>query len=79
MSEGVVFGVPDALWGERVCAAVIAAPGVRLDGDAVRAWLRGRLAGYQVPKQVVVVDELPRTGSGKVVRRALAAALGLAP
>jgi long-chain acyl-CoA synthetase len=78
VAEGVVFGVPDEEWGERVCAAVIAEPGAELDPDAIRTRLRERLAGHQTPKEVVVVDDLPRTATGKVVRTDLAARLGLA-
>lgn len=78
VAEGVVFGAPDDRWGERVCAAVIAHPGARLDPDALRVALRAHLAGFQTPKEIVVVDDLPRTASGKVVRIGLAATLDVA-
>jgi long-chain acyl-CoA synthetase len=75
VAEGVVFGVPDPAWGERVCAAVVARGGAAIDPGELRDWLRRRLAGFQTPKQVLVLDDLPRTGSGKVVRTRLAEAL----
>jgi long-chain acyl-CoA synthetase len=66
--EGVVFGRPHPDWGQQVTAAVVPRRGSRLDAEEVRAFLRERLAGFQTPKEVVVVDALPRTASGKVVR-----------
>lgn len=69
--DGVVYGVADDRWGQQVTAAVVPRRGAHLDPEEVRAFLRERLAGFQTPKQVVVVDDLPRTASGKVVRSAL--------
>ncbi len=71
VSEAAVFGVPDDEWGERVCAAVVAVHGASLDGDELRAWARPRLSRAQAPKEITVVGDLPRTGSGKVRRSAL--------
>ena len=75
VEEIAVFGVTDDRWGQRVCAAVIgsATPGDVLEGA------RACLAGYKRPKDVYVVDDLPRTGTGKVKRAQLAAWLGLEP
>ena len=61
-----VVGVPDATWGENVCAVVVTVPGVKLDPVALVAHVRQSLAGFKVPRHVVVVDELPVTASGKV-------------
>ena len=61
-----VVGVPDATWGENVCAVVVAVPGVKLDPVALVAHVRQSLAGFKVPRHVVVADELPVTASGKV-------------
>ena len=55
--------------GEEVVAVVVAAPGAQVDGDAVRTHARERLTAYKVPRRVVVVDELPRSLIGKVLRR----------
>ena len=75
VSEAAVFGVPDPDWGERVCAAVVPVAGAMLDADELSAWVRPRLTAAQRPKDVHVLDELPRTGSGKVRRSDLAATL----
>lgn len=60
------MGVPDATWGENVCAVVVTMSGVKLDPIALVAHVRQSLAGFKVPRHVVVVDELPVTASGKV-------------
>jgi long-chain acyl-CoA synthetase len=57
--------------GEEVVAAVVAEPGATLDPEAIREAARAHLAAYKVPKRVVVVDELPRTVIGKLMRREL--------
>jgi fatty-acyl-CoA synthase/long-chain acyl-CoA synthetase len=68
--EVAVVGVPDEHWGESVWAwAVPAHEGVSQDG--VLAYARDHLAGYKVPKGVTFVPELPKTGSGKVLKRQL--------
>lgn len=68
--EVAVVGVPDEHWGESVRAwAVPARDGVR--EDDVLAFARGHLAGYKVPRGVTFVTELPKTGSGKVLKRQL--------
>jgi malonyl-CoA/methylmalonyl-CoA synthetase len=64
--ECAVVGVPDAEWGERVAAAVVASGPV--DRDELRAWARPRLARYKIPSLVVQVDALPRNAMGKVVK-----------
>ena len=77
VAEVAVFGQPDEAWGQRVCAAIV--PVVALGPEsgsqlvaAVRAHAATRLAGYKRPKQVEVVDDLPRTATGKVMRSVLA-------
>ena len=69
VADAGVFGRPDPEWGEAVTAHVVLREPV--EPDALRAWARERLAGYKVPKAIEVVPELPRTGSGKLLRRAL--------
>ena len=68
--------MPDARWGEVGCAFVVArgaAPAADAPLDrALLGFARGRLAGYKVPKRVVLLDALPRLGSGKIDRQALA-------
>ena len=69
--ECAVVGVPDATWGERVVAAVVLRPGQVATADELIAFCKQRIAGYKAPKQVFFRDSLPRTGSGKVQKRAL--------
>lgn len=71
--EVSVFGVPSEEWGESVHAVIVRRPGSRLDEDTVRAHAREHLAGYKVPRSVSWLDELPKTGSGKVLKRELRA------
>jgi malonyl-CoA/methylmalonyl-CoA synthetase len=67
-----VVGVPDPEWGDRVCAAVVARERADPpDPAALRAYLRERLAPYKVPKEVRLVDDLPRNAMGKVTKPAV--------
>ncbi|MEN1889424.1 o-succinylbenzoate--CoA ligase [Streptomyces mirabilis] len=66
--ECAVIGVADDKWGEVPRAVVVPREGVQLDPDEVLASLAGHLAKYKIPKSVVVVDELPRTASGKLLK-----------
>ena len=66
-----VVGVPDDVWGDRVCAAVVSRPGHDLSADAVQSFARERLAPYKVPKEVRVVADLPRNPMGKVTKPAV--------
>lgn len=61
-----VIGVPDERWGEVPWAVVTLREGASVDTETVRSHLDGKLARYKLPKNVVVVDALPRTASGKV-------------
>jgi fatty-acyl-CoA synthase len=64
--DAVVVGVPDALWGERVVAVVQTRAGTRAPTlDALQAHARAHLAGYKVPRDVVVVERITRSPSGK--------------
>jgi fatty-acyl-CoA synthase/long-chain acyl-CoA synthetase len=68
--EVAVFGIPNEEWGESVHAAVVPArEGVT--EQEVMSFAREHLAGYKVPRSVSFVDELPKTGSGKVLKRQL--------
>jgi long-chain acyl-CoA synthetase len=68
--EAAVVGVPDARTGQAVRAVVVRAG--ELDADGVRAHCRARLARFKVPTQVVFVEALPRTPTGRLLRRRLA-------
>ncbi|WP_417564665.1 o-succinylbenzoate--CoA ligase [Microbacterium sp.] len=71
-----VIGIPDERWGEVPWAIVTVRDGVPLDTATVLTHLQDRLARYKQPKNVVVVDELPRTASGKVRKADLRARFG---
>ncbi len=73
VAEVGVVGVPNAATGEAVRAYVVSTPdGVdRVNEDAIVAWCRQHLARYKCPGSVLVVDELPKGLTGKVLRRAL--------
>jgi acyl-CoA synthetase (AMP-forming)/AMP-acid ligase II len=68
-----VFGIPSDEWGEVVHATVVRSPGSSLTGEQITAFAREHLAGYKVPRSVDFTDELPRTGSGKLLKRQLRA------
>ena len=67
--EAAVVGLPDEKWGDRVHAVVAGRPG--LDPETVRQFCRERLAGYKCPKDVEIWDALPKSGAGKLLRRAV--------
>jgi fatty-acyl-CoA synthase/long-chain acyl-CoA synthetase len=68
-----VFGIPSEEWGEVVHATVVRSPGSSLTGAEIAAFARDHLAGYKVPRSVDFAGELPRTGSGKLLKRQLRA------
>jgi len=61
----VVVGVPDERWGERVVAVVKARPDATPDAGELAEHARQSIAGYKVPRAIVVVDEMVRSPSGK--------------
>ncbi len=69
--ECAVYGRPDPLWGERVWAAVVPKPGVRLEAAELEAHCRAELAAYKLPRGFDFLEALPRTGSGKIAKRLL--------
>lgn len=72
VAEAVVFGIPDPKYGEEVACAVVAKE--PLDEDELRRFLMERLASFKVPKVIRFVEDLPRSGSGKISRKAAAEA-----
>jgi fatty-acyl-CoA synthase len=73
--EVAVVGMRDARWGERPVAVVVVAEGTALELSELAAHCRTRLAGFKVPKQLIIRDRLPRNPSGKVLKRVLRAEL----
>jgi acyl-CoA synthetase (AMP-forming)/AMP-acid ligase II len=69
--EVAVFGVDDEDFGQRLKAVVVLREGATLGVDDVKGHVKANLAGYKVPRDVEFVDELPRTSTGKVLKREL--------
>jgi len=69
IEDVAVVGIPDEHSGEQVVAAVVPTAGRDVDVDAIREYARGILTPYKVPRRIFVVDELPKSLIGKVLRR----------
>ncbi len=69
--EVAVFGVDDEKFGQRLKAVIVIREGASLDADAVKKHVKANLAAYKVPRDVEFMDELPRTSTGKVLKREL--------
>jgi len=66
IKEVAVVGMPDPVWGERVVAALVLQPDAQMTTESLRAWAKEKLATYKVPKDALVLSELPRNPMGKV-------------
>jgi fatty-acyl-CoA synthase len=71
VDDAAVIGVPDKKWGERPVAVVVLKPGQTLTLDALQEYCRRKLAGFKVPKELIVRADLPRNPSGKILKRLL--------
>jgi fatty-acyl-CoA synthase len=71
VSEAAVVAAPHERWGEVPVAFITAAGGGEPDIEAIQAFARERLARFKVPKKIVVMDELPKTGTGKIQKYVL--------
>ena len=71
IEEAAVIGQPDAARGELVKAVIVLKKGATLTADTVTEYCAGRLAAYKTPSLIEFVDDLPRTASGKILKRAL--------
>ena len=74
VAEAVSFGVPHEMYGEAVQAAVVLMD--ETDENTIRAYCGERLAGFKVPDRVHIIDTMPRTATGKIQRRHIAAMFG---
>jgi acyl-CoA synthetase (AMP-forming)/AMP-acid ligase II len=68
VADCAVYGLPDANWGEKVCAAIEVRSGQSVTEDDVVSFMKRQIAGYKVPKMIEIVEALPRTASGKIQR-----------
>ena len=71
ITQCAVVGVPDQKWGEMVAVAVVVAAGDTLTIEALRSWCKERVSHYKIPRQLLVVDSLPRNAMGKVTKPAV--------
>jgi acyl-CoA synthetase (AMP-forming)/AMP-acid ligase II len=76
IQDAAVIGVADAHWGERPVAVVVLKPDQALSLEALQTHCRRKLAGFKVPKDLIVLAELPRNPSGKILKRLLREAMG---
>jgi long-chain acyl-CoA synthetase len=67
--EAAVLGIPHQELGEEVCAAVVLRPGSEVGADELREYVRSQIAAYKYPRHVWLVDELPKTATGKILKR----------
>jgi acyl-CoA synthetase (AMP-forming)/AMP-acid ligase II len=71
VAEAAVIGVDDEQYGQRLAAFVVLAPGASADTDTLKHHVRENLANYKVPREIALVDELPRGSTGKILRAEL--------
>jgi fatty-acyl-CoA synthase len=71
-----VIGIPDETWGEVGMAVVVKAPGIEVTEERIIEQCRGKLAKYKIPKKVTFIEELPRTLTGKILKKDLRASFG---
>lgn len=75
VDEVVIVGLPDDRYGHQLVALVRTRPGARVDGDALRSFVRSHLAAFKVPRRVEFQSDFPRTSTGKVRKSVLVAQL----
>ena len=75
MVDSVVVGIPDEEWGQQIAAVVVLAEGASLTADELRDYCRIHLRGSKTPEIIEFRPELPRTPTGKLLRREVVADL----
>ncbi|OBH72234.1 acyl-CoA synthetase [Mycobacterium intracellulare] len=76
VAEAAVIGVDDEQYGQRLAAFVVLEAGAGATPDALKQHVRDNLANYKVPREIAVLDELPRSSTGKILRAELRARVG---
>ena len=71
IKEAAVFGVDDEKFGQRLKAVIVRKGSKKISEAEVKKYVKANLAGYKVPRDVEFVKELPRTSTGKVLKREL--------
>jgi fatty-acyl-CoA synthase len=71
VADAAVIGLPSPKWGEVPLAVVVAKKGASLTEVELLDWCKGRLATFKLPKAAVIVSEIPRNPSGKILKRVL--------
>jgi acyl-CoA synthetase (AMP-forming)/AMP-acid ligase II len=66
-----VIGFPDPKWGESVKAVIALKEGETLSEEELIEWCQGKIGRFKIPKQVVFIDAIPRTPTGKILKRVL--------
>ncbi len=76
VAEATVLGVDDEQYGQRLAAFVVLTPAASATVDDLKQHVRENLANYKVPREIIVLDELPRSSTGKISRRDLQSHIG---
>ena len=71
LADAAVIGLPSPKWGEVPLAVVVCKKGASLSAEELLGWCKGKLATFKLPKVAVIVEEIPRNPSGKVLKRVL--------
>jgi acyl-CoA synthetase (AMP-forming)/AMP-acid ligase II len=66
--DAAIIGLPDEIWGEAVCAIIVPKEGVVINEEELKSFCRQKLAGYKVPRKIVIEEQLPRNASGKILK-----------
>ncbi|MFO8085745.1 MAG: long-chain fatty acid--CoA ligase [Desulfobacterales bacterium] len=66
-----VIGFPSEKWGESIKAIVVPRQGEPVEEDEIITWCQGKIAKFKIPKKIVVTEEIPRTPTGKILKRVL--------
>ncbi|WP_028954727.1 acyl-CoA synthetase [Sulfitobacter sp. 20_GPM-1509m] len=69
VSEVAVLGVPDPTWGEVGVAVCVLNAGAAVDPDDLLAWLKPKISGYKLPKQVILIEDMPKSAYGKITKK----------
>jgi malonyl-CoA/methylmalonyl-CoA synthetase len=71
VEECAIVGMPDDMWGELVCAAIVLNSKIQVEADALLVWAKEMMSSYKVPKRCVFVSQLPRNAMGKITKPAV--------